>query len=273
MTSIDARRSTWVLRGGIALVAVALITGVLQLFGLPGGDEPDASPAPRIAPAPSISPSAPPSTAPGTTPGTGKGAVRTTVLRVGRVGTLLTAQVRNDSTERVRTAVVRLTARGRDGRVIPTTGAPRSSCCQLIDLAPGEAAALWANVARDAPSVATVDAHVLSADVAPASASAPSATVTVSEPRLERGPDSARVTARLSADGSLDGYVAAQALVVDADGGLVAVVSGRFWCFDDGVSRVVRMDLPERLPEGVRLESVDARPVPDTALPSPSACS
>lgn len=267
----EQRRTFWLLTGGVALVAVSMLSGLLQLYGLPSGDD-DQGAGP---PTPSAAP-----TDPGEVLGeTGQADpdapdpedLVTTVTGVGRTGTLLAVEIRNDSGVALRSARVRIVARDEAGRKVSTSGSARSTCCTVLALPDGATYGLWANIPTDAPPVSEVEVEVVEAEIG--DPEVPPSTVTASGSALVREPGAAVVTTTLVAAGAVDGYVAAQAFLTDPGGRLVAVVSGRFWCFTDGVSRTVRMQLPQPVPPDTRVARVVARPLPADALaPVPSAC-
>lgn len=270
----EQRRTFWLLSAGVALVALSLLSGLLQLYGLPGDDDREAGP-----PDPSLTSTDPGEVPSGTgTPDSDAAAepagpedVVTTVTAVGRTGTLLAVEIRNDSGVRIRSARVRIVARDAAGRAVTTSGSARSTCCTVLDLPDGETYGLWASIPTDAPPVSEVEVEVLEAEVG--NPDVPPSTVTASGIELGREPGAAVVTTTLVAEGAVDGYVDAQAFLTDPGGRLVAVVSGRFWCFADGVSRTVRIQLPQPVPRDTRVSRVVARSVPDKVLaPAPSAC-
>lgn len=276
----EQRRSFWLLSAGVALVAVSMLSGLLQLYGLPGGDD-DQGAGP---PAPSSTATEEPGDVLGETeptdpddPATDEERVDpedlvTTVTGIGRTGTLLAVEIRNDSGVHLRSARVRIVARDDAGRKVTTSGSARSTCCTVLDLPDGGEYGLWANIPTDAPPVRSVEVEVVEAEVG--DPTPPTSTVTASGSTLAREHDAAVVTTTLVARGAVDGYVAAQAFLTDPSGRLVAVVSGRFWCFADGVSRTVRMQLPQPVPRDTRIARVVARPLPlDALAPVPSACS
>ena len=274
--TMEQRRSAWLLGTGVALVAIAMLTGILHLVGLPGGETTDR---PR-----------PTATAGGTTEPTGPtgpteptegilgeseerpapGAVPASVVRFARTGTLLAVEVRNDSDYYLRAARLRIVARDGRGREVAQAGAPRWSCCTLLDVPSGGRYGAWASIPRDAPPVREVSVEVVDARVGRPTGTTPK--VVASPGSVQREADGTVVTTSLTATGPVDGRVAAQAFLVGPRGRFVAVVSGRFWCFADGDTRTVRMQLPQTVPRGTRVDRIVARSVPASAA-TPIACS
>ncbi len=272
----NRRRSSWPLYAGIVLVAVSILSGLLQLYGLPGGDD-------DVVPPPS-GPSATATGEPGSDvpeeaeptgdePPADPAELSPEVVSFGRTGTLLAVVVRNVSGQYLRSARVQILARAADGRAVRTTfGSAGSTCCTLLGLPDGGEYGVWANVAADAPEIDSVEVRVVAAQVGRHGDPVP--TIAAAGASLERLAEETVVTATLTAHGPVDGYVAGQAFLADRNGRLVAVISGRFWCFEDGVTRTVRMQLPHAVPRGTRVARVLAYPVPSGVRAHlPSACS
>ncbi|NHA01054.1 hypothetical protein G5V59_17310 [Nocardioides sp. W3-2-3] len=171
--------------------------------------------------------------------------------------------MRNTSARTVEQARVRITATDASGAVLlATTGRPGDVCCTVTGLAPGADVALFADPVPRAADVRAVAVDALSLDAGPAT---PTATVRAGAPTLRRLPGDTVVTAGLVARGDLDGYVAAQAVLVDARGRVAQVISGRFYCFAPGRARTVRLHLFHAVPAGLRVSRVLAQPVPADA--------
>ena len=79
---------------------------------------------------------------------------------------------------------------------------------------------------------------------------------------LQREADDTVVTARLTVRSADTGYVAVQAFLTGADGRVVQVISGRYYCLEQGNTRVVRLHLFHSFPPSLRLDRVVAYPLP-----------
>lgn len=256
----------WPLYAGMALLVVAAAAGLLLLTGVVDSD--DIPPEPRATPtsSPTASPTASPSgtperpspsasAAPAPVPGDGL-----QVVAWGHARGQLALVVRNTSARTVAQARVRITATdARGATLLATTGRPGDVCCTITGLAPGADVALFADPVARAADVRAVTVAPVSLDAGPAT---PAASVRAGTPSLQRLAGDTVVTATLVARGNLDGYVAAQAVLVDARGRVAQVISGRFYCFAPGHARTVRLQLFHTVPAGLRVSRVLAQPVP-----------
>ncbi|WP_418062672.1 hypothetical protein [Pimelobacter simplex] len=269
----EKRGPRWPLFAGIGCVLAGLIGGFLLMYGVDrGADDPDpapsdASPPPASASSPPSSPSSPSSPSP-----TAPDASGLTVVSWGQEGGQLAVVVRNDTDEVVERARVLLTARDRSGAaVLSTSGTPDDVCCTVVGLAPGAEFGLFAELRTPLRDVAEVEARPVARDLRTGDGAVPA--VRVRDARLRHLPDDTVVTARLTAEGDLSGYVAAQALLVDADGRVVQVVSGRFYCFASGRPGTIRLRLFHTVPRDLRLGRVLAQAIPQGVPPGvPGRC-
>jgi hypothetical protein len=174
---------------------------------------------------------------------------------------LLFVNLVNHSGYEIRSARAVITGRDASGTVVASvSGPPSSRCCTILGLPPGGQFGVYAEVG---PSVSRiVDVRVEYADLALIVPPANPATVHVSKPVLDAGNGPAVVTVGLTAHGAVGAYITGLAYLTDPGGALVAIISGRFYCFADGVSRVVHMQLFHRVPVGTRVRLVIAYPVP-----------
>lgn len=243
----------WPVYGGIAVIVVGFVTGYLLLTGVLGdGDGEEGDDARAAGPAPSSSSAT-----------EGNGAERRPVLDVvswGAASGQLAVVVRNDSPRHIERLRVRITARnGANDVVLSTTGSPRDVCCTVVGLRPGGTSGLFAEIDPGLTDIATVEVAPVAART---SSQPPVEHVSVNDPRLHRYAGDTVVTARLTARGDLSGYVAVQALLVDPDGEVAQVISGRFYCFETGQPRDIRLRLFHAVPGDLRLGRILAQPIP-----------
>lgn len=272
----EKRGPRWPLFVGIGCVVVGLVGGFLLMTGITDrrGDDPDPAPGPERSAAPTTSAPAPTPTSPTTattappTPG-GSGL---TVVSWGQAAGQLAVVVRNDTDEVVERARVLLTARDSSGAaLLSTSGTEDDVCCTVVGLAPGAEFGLFAELRSPLRGVTEVEVRPVAGGSSTADGDVPR--VEVREPRLRHLPGDTVVTARLTARGDLSGYLAAQALLVDAEGRVVQVVSGRFYCFASGRPGAVRLRLFHEVPRGLRLGRVLAQAVPRGVAPGvPGRC-
>lgn len=189
------------------------------------------------------------------------------IVSWGSDGGVLSVVVRNQGPESIVRARVLITGLDADGRaVFATSGSSRAKCCTIVGLEPGGEFGLFVSGVGDVSSVDSVLVRYL--DPLFAATPAPGGTVAVDDARLSREPGDAVVTATITSEEAA--YVAGQAFLVDAEGELVAVISGRFYCFDPGQSRRVRMELTRPVPPGTRLQKAIAHPLLGPTPTSPS---
>lgn len=254
----ETRRPMWPVYAGMVVIIVGLVAGYLLLTGVVGGGDGDESRDARTTDD-ILVPSATPQ---------GPGGERRPALEVVSWGTAsgqLAVVVRNESARHIERQRVRITARDDAGGVVlSTTGSPRDVCCTIVGLPPGQKYGLFAEVDPATTGIATVDVEPVATRTR---GSAPVQHVAVNDPRLLRYDDDTVVTARLTARGRLSGYVSVQALLVDREGDVAQVISGRFYCFETGRSRDVRLHLFHAVPEELRLGRILAYPIP-TGVPA-----
>ncbi|MDQ6525672.1 hypothetical protein RB608_18785 [Nocardioides sp. LHD-245] len=256
------RRHSWPLHAGVLLVLAGLVAGGLLLTGTIGGpdDRRERRPFPMGRGGPAATPPAP----------AGDGDVLA-VRSWGRAAGQLAVVVGNESTEPIASARVRVTARDAAGAVVvATSGTDADVCCTVVGLPPGAEFGLFVPLDAGVGEIGAVDVETLSAETG---SSAADATVRVGATDLRRSADDTVVAVRLKARGRLSGFVAVQALLVDEDGAVAQVISGRFYCFRPGAARTVRLHLFHAVPPGLRLDRVVAYPIPDGVRPHvPGRC-
>lgn len=254
----------WPLYAGIAILVLAAGAGLLLLTGVvdSGDDEPRTPRAsPSAPPTTAATPDRPSSSAIPSAPTTALGdGLR--VVSWGQARGQLAVVVRNDGSRAIEQARVRITATdARGDRLLSTSGTAGDVCCTVTGLAPGGRAALFVDPVPDAAAVRTVVVEPVSLRAAPAV----TASVSARGPVLQRLPGDTVVSVGLLARGDLSGYVAAQAVLVDPRGRVAQVISGRFYCFEPGRARTVRLHLFHAVPAGLRVGEVLAQPVPADA--------
>ena len=273
----------WPLYGGIGCVALAMVIGLLMMMGVFGGGGDDrrggaGAPAPPSGSAttststtvaspasPSETTSRPTSSAAPAPPGDAP-----QLVSWGQDAHQLAVLVRNDTAQVIDRAQVRITGRDAAGRRVVSTTSTTGLCCVVVGLQPGQDFGLFAPLKPGAAKVATVTVDYVT-NVSRA-VGKEEATVTVSGATLERFPDDTVVTATLAARGPVDGYVAVQAMLVGTDGRLSQVISGRYYCYQPGTRRQVRLRLFHAVPAGVRLFKVVAHPIPTAAGAAQGKC-
>jgi hypothetical protein len=254
------RQSRWLLYVGAGCIATGLVAGPLLMSGIIGADGPDSdAPAPTAVP----TPPAPTSQAPtdgGATAGTA--GVTPEIVSWGQEGRQLAVVLRNGSDQVLAEARVRITGRNAAGRPVVSVPAPENDvCCTVFGLPPGEEFAVYAPLAPDAAEITDVAVEYVSTEFRPVRED--EARIVARKARLERSADNTVVSATLTAVGPVGDYVAAQAILVDADGDVAQVISGRYWCYEPGTRRRIRLELYRPVPEDLRLDRVIAHSIPD----------
>ena len=193
------------------------------------------------------------------------------VVSWGGHGDQLAVIVRNTSDEPIVEADVLIVGLDDSGNVMSSQrGAPGDRCCSIFGLAPDAEYALFAQL--DHPVDELSDVEVRFDRIQQGGPS--KATFTVEKARLETTADDAIVVADLRPAGPVGPHVVGQAVLVDRDDRPLAVISGHFYCFTEGRTRQVRMELTRPAPPGARLGEVMAHPVPpDVTLESDDQCS
>lgn len=260
----------WPLVLGTVLILAGLIGGVLLMAGGSGDDE--AEPPAGTGP-PSMSASSG-VTGAAATPGDEDPADGPRVVDWGVAAGQLAVVVRNDTRKVIDAARVRITATDAQGAtVLSTTGTADDVCCTIVGLPPNQDFGLFAPLAEGDAAAAIADVAVDYVSVE-SGRSGSRAWVGAADGELHVSGDDTTVTTTLTAHGAVDGYVAAQAILVDREGKVAQLISGRFYCFEAGSQRRVRMQLFHAVPEHLRLGRVLAYALPDD-VPSyvPEKCS
>ncbi|MBM7520316.1 hypothetical protein [Nocardioides nitrophenolicus] len=248
--------SRWLLYLGAGCIATGLVTGPLLMSGMLGGDggSHDDAPPPAASPAPA-------------TPGDGGATAGTAgvgpeVVSWGQEGRQLAVVLRNDSDQVLDEARVRITGRSAAGNVVVSTSGPENDvCCTVFGLPPGEEFGVYAPIDPAAAEITDVTVEYVSTDFRPVRPE--EARVVARKGRLERTDDNTVVTVTLRATGPVGDHVAAQAILVDSAGNLAQVISGRYWCYEPGTRRRIRLELYRPVPADLRLDRVVAHSIPD----------
>ncbi len=247
----DRNRSTWLLYTGLVLAVVGLVTGYLRFVGVIDRDDDDDGGGGSPVSTPSSTPS---SDGPAPPP------EPLEVVSWGRSSGQLAIVVRNATDGHLARARVRITARDADGKaVLRKTGTPRDVCCTVLGLPAGSEFGLFAELERGVGRIDSVEVKPLETEGGPAPAKM---AVTVRDPGLMREHDDTVATAVVVARGQLSGYVAVQAVLTDPDGEVAQVISGRFYCFEPGRPREVRLHLFHAVPRSLTLDRILAQPIP-----------
>lgn len=185
------------------------------------------------------------------------------VVGWGVTGQLLGIVVSNPSAMQIVSAHVLITALDASQHpIFSTAGLPTSKCCTILGLPPGKRFGLFADLGPLASQVRGVQVRYLSSHFA-AWEPKHAGTVSVRNAVFATEQDgNAEVIATLTAHGATGPYVVGQAFLTDPVGRLVGVISGRFYCFGDGVTRRLRMQFLHPVPAGTRVSAAVAYPVP-----------
>ena len=180
----------------------------------------------------------------------------------GVVDGLLSVVVQNATDRTLRYAKGYITARTDQNEIVAASIESDGTCCEVVDLAPGEEYGFYLDVGDSASEITRVDMGYRSFSWAPADEASTGTTAVRAQPvRLDQEPAGAVVRADLLSDGPHD-EVVAQAFLTDEAGDFLAVVSGRWTCLVDG-RRAISMQLFHPLPRGARVERVVVHPVSD----------
>lgn len=189
----------------------------------------------------------------------------------GVVDGLLSVVVENNTDRTLRYATGYITARTDENEIVAASIESDSTCCEVVDLAPGQEYGFYLDVGDSASTITRVDVGYRNFSWAPADEAPGSTKVQARPVRLQQDPSGAVVEADLVADGPQE-EVVAQAFVTDEGGEFLAVVSGRWSCLVDG-RRPIRMQLFHPLPEGAQVARVVVHPVSDDPTRSGPDCS
>lgn len=173
---------------------------------------------------------------------------------------LVSVMVRNDDSRMLRTATVALQAVDADGVLVGVydadTMAGESACCTVLDLEPDEEFGLYFAVGKDAERIAEVDLSFTEISWAKAGAEAAEPVAAALPQDTMLGPDRTVVAARVETGDEDVPRALVQAVLRGRAGKLIAVVTGRWSCFEAGEVRRIRMELFQRVPIGTAVDTV-----------------
>lgn len=180
----------------------------------------------------------------------------------GVVDGLLSVVVQNTTDRTLRYATGYVTARTADDEIVTESLESDPSCCEVLELGPGEEYGFYLDVGERASEISDVEVGYRNFTWAPADdPESPPDDVRARPVRLELGRSGAVVRADLVSRSRHD-EVVAQAFLTDADGDFLAVVSGRWTCLVPG-RRAIDMQLFHPLPAGAKVAEVVVHPVTD----------
>lgn len=191
---------------------------------------------------------------------------------------MVSVQVRNDGDRTLRRATALLSAVDEHGVTVASSAAqaPSGDCCTVRELRPGETYGLYFDTTVDE---ATIDEVVVRYRDVSWSASGPAGSTDRSAARvsvveLTGSPDGAVVVADVTPRHRAIDAAIVQAVLDDANGDLLAVVSGRWRCLVADEANRIRMQLFHNVPAGATVSGVTVLPVTpsDGAAEDGSSC-
>ncbi|HZZ95552.1 MAG TPA: hypothetical protein VFE19_00950 [Jatrophihabitantaceae bacterium] len=172
-------------------------------------------------------------------------------------GGRLSVLVGNDGPQLVNGARAVLTARDSRGNTVATLSG--GQCCTVSGLVPGAQSGVYADLGAPAQRVTSV--AVSWASIAATPPPGP-LTLDIADVSLQTGGKATIVGASLTLHGPAAAGVSGQAILRDAQGKLVAVVSGPGVCLQPGQAQPIRLRLDDRVPAGTVIGSVTGYPMP-----------
>jgi hypothetical protein len=235
--------------GRLAALLVALVAVVLLLAGCSGTDD-ERRAGKR------------PAAEPGTT-----GVLATEDWAV--LDGMVSVRVRNEGDRTLQRATALLTAVDEHGVTVASSAAQaaHSDCCTVLDLPPGETYGLYFDASADPAAIDRV--VVRYRDVswdAPGTSARSVVPPAVSVVELTGSPEGAVVVADVTPRGRPIDSATIQAVLADAGGRLLAVVSGRWRCLVPGEVNRIRMQLFHEVPAGTIVAGVKVLPVASSAV-------
>jgi hypothetical protein len=178
----------------------------------------------------------------------------------GVVDGMLSVVVQNTTDRTLRSAEGVITARDENDQLVATSiEGPGGACCSVVDLPPGQQFGFYVDVGDSASEIDRVDVAYRNVAWVPSDevADSPLAVHPVS---LESDALGAVVVANVRSDVPMVDEASVQAFLNGADGGFLAVVSGRWDCFSEG-NHEIRMQLLHPIPAGTTIDHVLIHPV------------
>ncbi len=190
---------------------------------------------------------------------------------------LVSVIVRNDNDRDLRTAEVTMTARDENGEVLGTYGTSSmggdSSCCTVQSLAPGEEFGLYFAVGEGSDRIDDVEltysrlawAQKPSGSPSPEASDGTAVRARATDFVIQQDQTVVRATVEVGEEDIPRALV--QAVLRGRSGKLIAVVTGRWSCFEADSTRRIRMELFQPVPLGTGVDSVSIRPIGDAVAP------
>ncbi len=190
---------------------------------------------------------------------------------------LVSVIVRNDTDRDLRTAEVTMTARDENGEVLGTYGTSSmggdSSCCTVQSLAPGEEFGLYFAVGEGSDRIDDVEltysrlawAQKPSGSPSPEASAGTEVRARATDFVIQQDQTVVRATVEVGEEDIPRALV--QAVLRGRSGKLIAVVTGRWSCFEADSTRRIRMELFQPVPLGTGVDSVSIRPIGDAVAP------
>ena len=190
---------------------------------------------------------------------------------------LVSVIVRNDNDRDLRTAEVTMTARDENGEVLGTYGTSSmggdSSCCTVQSLAPGEEFGLYFAVGEGSDRIDDVEltysrlawAQKPSGSPSPEASDGTAVRARATDFVIQQDQTVVRATVEVGEEDIPRALV--QAVLRGRSGKLIAVVTGRWSCFEADSTRRIRMELFQPVPLGTGVDSVSILPIGDAVAP------
>ena len=190
---------------------------------------------------------------------------------------LVSVIVRNDNDRDLRTAEVTMTARDENGEVLGTYDTSSmggdSSCCTVQSLAPGEEFGLYFAVGEGSDRIDDVEltysrltwAQKPSGSPSPEASDGTAVRARATDFVIQQDQTVVRATVEVGEEDIPRALV--QAVLRGRSGKLIAVVTGRWSCFEADSTRRIRMELFQPVPLGTGVDSVSIRPIGDAVAP------
>ena len=209
----------------------------------------------------------------GPAPGTGADQSILLTRQWGVVDGMLSVVVENTTDRTLRYADGVISVRTSDNQLLTSSLEADPSCCDVVDLRPGQQYGFYLDLGEDAEEASRVEVSYRSVSWAQETSTEPLLPHLWAKPvELQRGDSDSVVVADLASSTAQD-EVIAQAFVTDAAGQLLAVVSGRWTCLRSG-HQSIRMQLFHPLPKDAEVDRVLVHPVvDDPTRPAPDCAS
>jgi hypothetical protein len=263
--SAKPRRTLWTTFPTIAafLCLVAVVAGCDGSSGTPKSS------------AANTSSPAPPSSSPTPTPlpGVAVGKDPETRLQVDSWGStkdgLLSVIVSNVGHATVRSARAIISAEDAHGNIVAAVSAQAGTplgvrCCTIIGLDPGKRYGLYSNIGTRISRVKHVSVDYTSVRTDVDNVTSP--VLSMSHADLSTNGNEATVFVTVKMSQKVGPYITVQALLDGADGTLLGVISGGFYCLAPNTTRTIKLQFFHPVPAGSTVDSVVSFPLDaDTA--------